>query len=106
MTNSPVGSSHKPFCCGREVLAVLQEHGQHEAEAELAHREHEPGEQPVAVGLATAGARTRTAGRVAPLLRPLDEVERGEDARARRANTSGMIETGRVAGHTTDAADR
>ena len=50
MMEMPDGSSQSPFCCAVELLAVLEEHRQHEAEAELAHRREHAGQQAVPVG--------------------------------------------------------
>ena len=73
------GQEPQAVARGREVLAVLQEDRQHEAEPELAHREHETGEQPVAVALQLQVRELEQRRRVASLLAPFDEVEAAED---------------------------
>ena len=69
---------------GGEVNGVLQEHGQHEEEAELSHGEDHRGEQ--AVAKATMPQLTELEQRVArgSFLPPLEHVERAEQHECER----------------------
>ena len=95
-------STQRPLCQRRDVATVLEEHGQHEADPELTHREiHDAGEQAVPVRLESQVREFEERGAGAATLRPAPtnaKVTSDRDGDPRR-RTGSPTHFARVTGH-------